>query len=50
MEIETKDATFVLSIPKLESPSSPFLDRHRKSVKLLSKAIAGSEVHRHASQ
>ena len=50
MEIETKDATFVLSIPKLETPSFPFLDRHSKSVKLLSEAIAGSEVHRHAPQ
>jgi hypothetical protein len=44
MEIETKDVILVLSIRKLEGPF-PLSHRYRKSVELLSKVIAGSEVH-----
>lgn len=47
IKIKTKDTIFVLSIRKLESPFFPFSDRYRTSVELLSKVIAGSEVHRH---
>jgi hypothetical protein len=43
MEIETKDVMLVVCIRKLASPF-PLSDRYRKSVELLSKAIAGSEV------
>lgn len=49
IEVEAKDIVLVLSIRKLDGPF-PMSDRYRKSVELLSKVIAGSEVVHHTSR